>query len=612
MQTLWSRAAQKPSTCRCISCISNTTAVARRVGSTSIRRPWSFQTTSTFFYSAIFTTALVVDGKAKRKRNEQWDTAFTSAREELAKPFRQTVEDGGERVDTMISEEQQEDGTSILFTESHTTLDELCREDVDWESVHRAAGMELILDHQLQRLSEVPLEELSENLWKLLPFDSRMPGTQAIMWPASTGPVLARHHLPPQSLWSLDHIRWKALRKRQTWKKIALQELSVALLVRKLIPKFREGMTGFMTSLPETIQDVMLGGIEGDKRTRREIMRHIHRIELFNNDSAEGISYAKTYKRPLGVPRYYQDDDGDFYSTSEKMNKAIRNILFPGPNDRKQRDRAIAKVCHNLLVSSAPPDVQTFNLLITGLSRWKRAGPVDVVISTIDACKIRPNEITCTAIINHYIQHNRPEDFTTFVARMRGLRNALMLARPDIVINEAGADRLVPVDRGKIYQKVHPTPMVFNALMLGALKFAGLERALEIYFEMKEDGWGLDVVGLTAFLRDCMERRDWQNGFCVWDEICIFKDHVKNSRQLSRAYSTMLGLCTVTGNTRAFNHVLAEAVDRGLDKGKVTAMALEMQQEKTPWWLPQNNPPNNIADSVFVAISGYLGDSDSD
>ena len=219
----------------------------------------------------------------------------------------------------------------------------------------------------------------------------------------------------------------------------------------------------------------------------------------------EDIMTIRSGPKFSAEPDYMQDADGDFHHIAEQLNTAIRNIFDEYQDKRKDTTQlaiATAKICHNLLISSAAPNLQTFNILLTGFQKWERPRLVRSVIAAWDDCKIRPNEITCVAILDHYVEANRPDDFSRFVAKMRGAGDAHMLAHPDITINEASEGRLIRASDTKVFQKVYPTPMVFHSLMHGVLRFAGFDRAMDIYYEMKDDGWGLDMGALSRFLDD--------------------------------------------------------------------------------------------------------------
>ncbi|KAI9722045.1 MAG: hypothetical protein M1812_002005 [Candelaria pacifica] len=86
MQTLWSRAAQSNCSCRCSSCLSAATAVARRTTTATGRRRLKAGEAFTFFYSSIFATAAVADAKVKENRRNEWDRVISEARDALKSP----------------------------------------------------------------------------------------------------------------------------------------------------------------------------------------------------------------------------------------------------------------------------------------------------------------------------------------------------------------------------------------------------------------------------------------------------------------------------------------------------------------------------------------------
>ncbi|KAJ4296511.1 hypothetical protein N0V90_006556 [Kalmusia sp. IMI 367209] len=448
-----------------------------------------------------------------------------------------------------------------MFRAGSAHIGELIPEDADWDIVSKAIGMDLVDDEVFEeRQTGTSVTDIPEMLWDLLPLDSRFSGPTMLEWPANTGSDLtSRHYLPPQSLWALEQPRLAAMRKRQTRKKIAIQELS--------------GLT-----------------------------------EVAVEDWPEDTMSARKGAKLLAEPHYHQDSDGDYHHITGQLNVAITNVLneFQGKQCSPERiASATAKICHNLLISSSAPNLQTFNILLAGFKKWQKPQLLDDVIHALDLCKVRPNEITCVAILDHYADTQRPDPFSRFVARMRGAGDALMLANPNITLNEKGKSRLIRASDTKVFQKVYPTPMVFDSLMHGVLKFAGFERAMDIYHEMKEDGWGLDILGLSRFLDDCIQRADWQGGLLIWGEIASIRGRIK-PKPLAKAYAQFLALCSVAGNPAAFNSVLNDVIRRGYDRKSMlksarafTNAARQKNTYLAPAW---------TADNLLIAVSEYMTD----
>jgi hypothetical protein len=528
--------------------------------------------TPTFLYTTLFASGLTIDAKAKWDRGRQWEAAFSRLQEALDSPSQTTKRSESPAVPTPRPVD------NIVFDEPRVS----------------------------------PLDTAAHS-WEDLRFDSQMPGAQAPPWPANTGRDLVPHNLPPQSLWAPDLLRWTAMRRRHTQKKLAMQELATGFMIQNLLrhadmTRFLHSTRNALDHLSPQIRLIVSSSDTAIEAAHTAFLADMERLHVMDvNSSIECIAGTRVDVPHSSVPKYRQDADGDFYEICKQMNHGITQLLRQREKgDHRGMALTLAKICHNLLVSTAAPDLHTFNTLIAGFTLWRRPDLVDDVIAAFFACKIRPNELVCVQILNHYSLQSRPDDFTRFVARMRGVGDALSLANPAITINEASEERLVRVNGNKVYQKTHATPMVFAALITGVMKFAGFDRALDVYYEMKADGWGLAIPGLIRLLADCINRADWEGGSYVWEEINSIKIKVQ-SNYVAKAYQHMLSLCSVTGNTVAFNQVLNEVAKRGFDQRSIINAAMKTTHSARYKRDPQ--APAWVADNLMIAVSGYMKDA---
>ena len=83
MQTLWTRALQVKSTCRCPSCLSPHTGRLRRVNTTPFSRRLRPGDVFTVFYSSVLATAAVADGLRKDVKREGLNNAISDERAQL-------------------------------------------------------------------------------------------------------------------------------------------------------------------------------------------------------------------------------------------------------------------------------------------------------------------------------------------------------------------------------------------------------------------------------------------------------------------------------------------------------------------------------------------------
>ena len=554
---------------------------------------------STLLYSTIFATAAIVDGRAKQDRRDQWDAAISSAKEGV-----NPAEDSLEWTSTVEGDVK---GTDACFSEPWKApwLD-----SSDIKLVNQIVGVEVINDGitDFEQRSGNDLEEDIEDLWELLAGGTRMD------WPLNTGAKLIPHHLSPQSLWAPDHIR--ARRRRYVWKKMRRIEMSVAKLVYGLLErtKLYGQSEAAANALPVSVQSV--AALEPEE------------FHISANDIS--LCLASVIQTPIDLvgeihslnvvcPKYSQDVHGEFHAICDEMNNALKSIFRHRPTEPGRTKVLVAKICHNLLVSPAPPDIQTYNILITGFARLEQPDLCSVVIESLLETKIRLNEITCAAILGFYTRTNQPTEFSNFVALMRGINQGLMLAKPNIWISNAGKSRLVRLSNGKTVQRVHQSPLIFDALMHGVLRFAGCDRAMEIYHEIKSDGWGLSRKGLMMFLEDCAKQNDWANGSLVWEEIRMLKDETKTMEKREakshriwehRAYNIMLDLCRNTSHSIAFTEILNEAVACGHDRKTVVKALnrrhLTLQKDDQFTNTDTGSEARNIAQGVSSVNIGVL------
>lgn len=606
MLAAWSRAQQNHGACGCIPCISPGGALD------ALRRPRDgriFTSRGPLIFSASFTA----DPKSKSTEKLRFDKAFAHLREALQHPQHvSAVPKAGHAAST-----QQEN------RRAGSTSDTLSAGD-DWDLIQRLVGMDLVDDHVLREQevrtqsrpdvnNDVTVTPWDRLQWSKYAFDASL-DVAPPDWLANTGPDMATKNLPPQSIWASMDARLKAMRRRHTWKKLALQRASAALVICKLmhaanLPRFFDSPEESVPRVSPHIREIAFYTQKQAHRLTRELLGVIEMLHEMPIDSAEEDIEAALQRldRPE-VPRYSQDADGEYHHVTQRMNQGIVRQILQATSAAKDRSQAfaIANICHNLFVSSASPSLATFNMLLSGFRSWGRPQLVDHVIAALYAHKIRPNEVTCVEILKHYTQESRPDDFSRFVAKIRGVGDALMLADPNITINEAGSGRLVRISEQKVLQKVYPTSLVFTTLLRGVLKFAGFDRAMDVYYEMKADGWGLDVLGLVFLLRQCIPTADWEGGLYVWEEVNSIKNESRQS-DMARAYSHMLSLSSVTGNTTAFNQIVNELVRRGYDRKAIIDDAMRL----TRWALKKAkvDPPAFTADTLLIA--GYKEDADS-
>jgi len=529
MQTLWSRIAQSGgagSACKCPQCLTFAGGLTRRVGAGASRRTPKYLTSSTLWYSGIFAAAATLDAGAKVRRREKWDRAIAEVRHELGKEEEE--------------EEEEEDDAGLVGRQK--TDEALVEED---KGVLYCPG---ILDEVFQELE---------------------PTFKQPRWPSNTGPPLEPRNLAPESIYA--HSGRRAKREARAWtpKKVEAISLSVDLLqLRIMIALINRSLSGEAAlAVPEEYGAHL-------RKSRDSLHAHKATLKKDLGRVRHAPSTLEGYERtsphvPLNAFSSIEAGERG-YRTPRDLNLSLQSLFKEHKRQGITTPTLLARICYNLSVSSLPPNLDTYNTLILGLSAAEQPDIVTHIIRSLHQCNLRPNETSIAAILEHYTATDDAPSFVHFVQKMRGKHNGLSLARPDIRITAVSSGRLIPGedDPTKIIQLPYPTPKVFAALIAGVTKFGGFDTALGVCKNMGEEGWGLCMSGLDPLLQDCADRKDWEAGLIVWEQVQQLEAKSKrmaSSRQQAperiplQVYAAMLRLCLSSGEQERYEDIWQQA-----------------------------------------------------
>ena len=522
MQTLWSRIAQSGvagNACKCPQCLTFAGGLTRRVGAGASRRTPKYLTSSTLWYSGIFAAAATLDAGAKVRRREKWDRAIAEVRQELGKE-----EDGaglvrGEKADKALVEE---DG-NVLYVPG-------------------------ILDEVFEELE---------------------PTFKQPRWPSNTGPPLEPWNLAPESVYAYPGRRAKRDTRAWTPKKIETISLSVDMLqLRIMIALINRSLNGEAAlEVPGEYGTHLL-------QSRDSLHEHKNALKIDLGRVRNAPPTLEGYERTSGhlpLNAFSSIEAGERgYRTPRDLNLSLQSLFKEHKRQVITTHTLLARICYNLSVTPLPPNLDTYNTLLLGLSAAGQPDIVTHIIRSLQQCNLRPNETSIAAILKHYTVTDDAPSFVHFVQKMRGKHAGLSLARPDIEITDVSNGRLIPAedDPTKIIQLPYPTPKVFAALIAGVTKFGGFDTALGVCKNMGEEGWGLCMSGLDPLLQDCADRRDWEAGLSVWEQIQQLEAKSKrmsSSRQRGaeriplQVYAAMLRLCLGRGEKERYEDIWQQA-----------------------------------------------------
>ena len=496
------------------------------------------------------------------------------------------------------------------------------------------------------------------------------------------GPEQQTENMDPQSIYAPLRLRQFLYENRWTPKKLRTAEIITARLVVKLLRYHKSieetdgsGDKGETAGKePRTTEDFL---DEAPLPNKIDYLASLSRADLqevnrFLFEKKEALAHMDPFDEeddgslPAFIPSFCQDSAGMYHKHIREVNRTIRSTFQKHSAGKYDLQTAIHKICNELLTSTSAPNLHTYNMLLVELSslangpavslfpfgngadnpisvpkalpeagrrtQFRRIAPmVDLVFAALRDANIRPNEITCALMLNHYIERNDANAFARFVALMRGQKKGLMLAHPNVSFDPEGpvTTRLKSkAERPeKLIQAVTPTPTVAEALINGVLHFLGLEEALEVLGSLADDGWGIDERGLASIVRHCARQKRWNEGSDCWDRL---RELVMTSRTSTSstphprcaAYRAYIALCCRCNKRDALRTAVDEAIQIFNCSARDMLVGLSPREIKRACsWLCNNSlnekmwrreNTDEMSDAQAITASPDLGDSSLD
>ena len=604
MQTIWSRAAQSRCLCNCPACSSITNAITRRSTTATARRRVRVGNVFTLFASSLAATATLVDSRRKDARREHWDRVI----DELRTQLQATEVHQHDRLTTLS---QNVKGKTIDGDETYAwrTLSMEQRRRDRW-------GNPLPADTEASRDTWAGVFDWAarENDirassgfqdWKGVPLSVLQTLTPEQIERFQKDDRLLRRFYGGPDCASLVN---ETLEDDLSTKKIRTLEYSVAKLVLKLLLYSSESskISDGDRNPTNDIGLIAVGNSVLDSRNKKkDLESHERLIEtpeshspeetsitegpVVNRDSQQNHSLdAEDTHRKISdinsrlfdlvnipgtndnhkifedfpsptVPRY-RSSGSQKIDKVRKLNRSIFQIL-EGMSQEQKSGPSIAKICYNLLVSDTPPNVYTYNMLLIRFCHLNEGRLVQAILNSMRESHIRPNEITHSTLLRYYTASNDRINFVNYTIKMDGYNHGLALAARDQKIPDLASHRYLffGKDNSKAAEKARMNGEVYESIIIGALRFFGVQSAIRYYRAMIDEGWMASVEILMAILQSCYQCGDWKGGICVWKQI------VGTTKGASVAsYRWMLSLCRACGQQYAFQHVLRFAMEKGV------------------------------------------------
>lgn len=428
----------------------------------------------------MFATAALVDMKFKDDRRKQWDLAIAEAKasSNVARAGDSSsalegvvykVELGNSKPQSLV----QNMALSILGALEQSSM-----------GIQAISARDELISPSLSRRQDTPLEA------RLKILDSHVRG-------AFAGGELhsAKEGSFPVEMEDADRDgtpkRRRKLRDREPLDRIHLQYMQEMVL--KLVTRFLVSKESFSTKSAKTI-------------------RPPQDLELQAKLMADQVALLKTGM--IWRPKYSPLRD-KAHEERKSLNESITTILTRRASNPANIDSMVAKICYNLLISSAPPNINTYNIMLIHFTRLQQHHLAQAVVdSFFEDSRFRPTSCTVAAILDHYAAIGDRAGFDSVIQRMRGTAGDMRLRRRhvDDLVNpkvQLWVQQWKCINRNcLLIAKMPRNPLVFNSLILGSLRVFGIRRAVMYFKAALREGCHVTVDLFIRVAQACLTERN--------------------------------------------------------------------------------------------------------
>lgn len=547
MQSLWFRAAQTRSLCHCNACVNISTTIARQTtNAIGKRRRVSIGDIFTACYSTILATAAVADSDRKVRRREQWDLLISEAKagspnDKAEEPQNSQVEGNSDEVKNRIPGTS---GTSGIpgslgnnFPLSRKGFNStkagytgpMTWDGASWTATSSMARLGTQLNNIPSKIT-TPVESLAppETSQDPVPPTSARPAQSAT--PDTTANLLADgerlgEHIPQHSM----------LRPRE--------------------PKTRQQMEKIENTISRVVQQLMwttkLSPIAADFHSAPpgiflETERMMERVERLQQGD-------------ITMPAYKLNAEAS--EERSHLHDALKALFKNTSPGEKKLNLILAKICYNLLVSPASPNIFTYNFLIEKFTELMLHDHAQIFVdSFLYDSTFRPTSKTIQVILNHYAAKNDLEGYRSIIKRMRAVDGSMNIARRHVkqlsepsVLRwaEKHAKRLI-LREGWLQRKVPRDASIFDILIRTSLQITTTRQSVMYIRAALRQNTEIQPELLCEAVTSCVAQLDYAAGESLLQSILEgWSEEVRRPKLIALTKSTrwaireLLHLCGI-------------------------------------------------------------------
>ncbi|RYP26691.1 hypothetical protein DL767_007921 [Monosporascus sp. MG133] len=306
-----------------------------------------------------------------------------------------------------------------------------------------------------------------------------------------------------RSSWMQDQLHWVKVEAT-----IAAEENDPECLLRE--PKSAKQL-GMTTDTVLRLVDGLLGQnrihYSGAGRDHEGAGRQLTKAEedvLRELEEIRTGNYYPSYEHPTSNPEKSQ-------STRLLLSNSLRRIF----NQALSSTEVVGRICYNLLTSSYPPTIHTYNALIAGFNRILRPDLAQVVVdSYIHQTAWPATQQTMVCLLNHYRGKSDMGGLRDVIARMRGVRDTglhFSIIPKDKVYSEdwlRWASVHCASRKNAFVERAHRGSEVFDSIIRGWLHHGNVSAASMIFIACVRNRSWIPIQTLHHLFTACLAAVD--------------------------------------------------------------------------------------------------------
>ncbi|KAI1492425.1 hypothetical protein F5X96DRAFT_387124 [Biscogniauxia mediterranea] len=313
-------------------------------------------------------------------------------------------------------------------------------------------------------------------------------------------------HLCGITLRPLNHPTW--IEDQMSWARIeaniAVEELDPEYILRE--PKNDH-------QLQRTANTIVL--LVDQLLTRCQIIQGFRTQDAFEGDDEgrhkadDAIGEVEQLYRSRHWPCYEHPRERP--ENAAKIRSLLSDSIRRNFNRAASTKEIVANICYNLLTSSIPPSVHTYNTLIAGFDRIQRPDLAQAVIhSYIHHTRWPATQMTMVCLLNHYRCTDEINGLRDIVKRMRGVRDDGLHFRILQKVPWLKWDLEEYALRRNFYVLRAPrNDDVYDSIVAGWLQCGEVGNAAMTFVACLRNGCSIHHRTLQKLLRACLNKVDY-------------------------------------------------------------------------------------------------------